>query len=87
MIPSDAPSISALSADEELRSQEYTLKLIHRGDMDGDGNWIPGPLWWPWHATETFDPHWLDKKLSGPHRPFPRLPYFPWLFYKMMTED
>ncbi len=59
---------------------------MRKGVADEDESWIPGPLWWAWNCTETFDNHWLAKGLPGPHRPFPRLPYFPWFFYKLLAE-
>lgn len=81
-----APSIAALQADLLARQKSRTLELIARGTKDANGNWIPGPLWWAWNTTETYDNHWTEKKLSGPHRVFPKLPYLSWLFYKFLTE-
>lgn len=72
--------------DETLAAQELTLHKMRFGAKGKDGYWIPGPLWWLWNCTETFDNHWIDKKLKSPHRPFPRLPYMPWLFAKMLQE-
>lgn len=72
--------------DARLFREELTLDRIARGIQGPKGEWIPGPLWWLWNCTETFDPHYLDKKLPSPHRSFPRLPYFPWLFAKMLQE-
>lgn len=72
--------------DRQINREEKTLGLIRYGAKDEHGYWIPGPLWWLWKATNTFDNHWLEKGFSGPHRPFPRLPYFQWLFAKMLAE-
>lgn len=79
-------SLKEAAVDREVWRQQSTLKRIARGVKGRDGYWIPGPLWWLWHCTETFDNHWLDKGLSGPHSPFPGLPYFKWLFARMLTE-
>jgi hypothetical protein len=75
-----------LSISKTLRDQDRTVEMIQRGYCDSKGFWIPGPLAWLWHCTETFDPHYLDKGFPSPHRPFPRLPYFPWLVAKMLQE-
>jgi hypothetical protein len=75
----------ALEAFREARYQA-TFSNMCRGVADDDGAWIPGPLWWLWNCTETFDNHWLEKGLSGPHRAFPRLPYFKWLFANILQE-
>jgi len=79
-------SAQRLAYDTLVHRQETTLDLIRHGKKDKDGYWIPGPLWWAWFCTETFDPHYLDKGLKSPHRTFPRLPYLPWLFAKLLTE-
>lgn len=60
--------------------------LILRGYVCEDKYWVAGPLYWPWNCTETFDNHWLQKGLDGPYHTFPRLPYLPWLFSRMVTE-
>ena len=68
-----------------IRWQDQTVGDILKGVVE-DKAWIPGPLWWAWHYTKTFDEHWLYKRLEGPYAPFPRLPYFPWLFSQMLTK-
>jgi hypothetical protein len=75
----------ALEAFREARYQA-TFSNMCTGVADDDGVWIPGPLWWLWNCTETFDNHWLNKGLPGPYRPFPRLPYMPWLFSGLLTD-
>src|SRR6267142_5443645 len=72
--------------DRQIKREQDTLDLIYHGTKDKEGHWIPGVLWWAWHATETCDYHYLDKGLADPYRPFPRLPYMPWLFTKLLTE-
>ena len=72
--------------DRQIKREQDTLDCIIHGVKGKDGYWIPGPLWWTWYATQTFDPHYLDKGLKSPHRTFPRLPYLPWLFTKLLTE-
>lgn len=72
--------------DETLAEQELTLHKMRFGAKGKDGYWIPGVLWWAQNCTETFDPHYLDKGLPTPNSPFPRMPYFPWLFAKMLQE-
>ncbi len=79
-------SAQRLAYDTLVHRQETTLDLIRHGKKDKDGYWIPGPLFWAWYETETFDPHYLDKGLKSPHRTFPRLPYLPWLFAKLLSE-
>jgi hypothetical protein len=75
-----------VSISKTLRDQDRTVEMIQRGYKNSKGFWVPGPLAWLWHCTETFDPHYLDKGLSSPHRAFPRLPYMQWLFTEMLTE-
>src|SRR5688572_19156849 len=69
-----------------LRWQEQVQTNILKGVVDDDKRWTPGPLWWAWNYTKTFDEHWLDKKLTGPYAPFPKLPYLPWLFSRMLMK-
>ena len=38
------------------------------------------PLYWLQTWTQTFDERWKEKGSQSPYRPFPKLPYFPWLF-------
>jgi len=72
--------------DRQIKREKDTLDLIRHGTKDKDGYWIPGPLWFAWYATQTCDYHYLDKGLATPYRSFPRLPYLPWLFAKLLTE-
>lgn len=44
------------------------------------------PLYWLQNWTETFDEKWREKGLLPPYRPFPRMPYFPFLFQLFQTE-
>src|SRR6266446_2660543 len=74
------------TVSETLWNQDATVRMIERGYKGRRGYWVPGPLAWAYHCTETFDPHYLDKGFPTPNRPFPRLPYFPWLFAKMLQE-
>lgn len=76
-----------LMASKRLWEDDEAMKCIQHGVKGEDGVWIPGPLWWLWNQTETFDNHWLEKGLAGPHRAFPHLPYMPWLFTQMLMGE
>src|SRR6266568_1032592 len=80
------PTPMYTQVDKTLAQEEFTYDRICHGMKDKKGFWIPGPLYWAWNCTQTFDPHYLEKGLATPHRSFPQLPYLPWLFYKMLTE-
>src|SRR5205085_5664114 len=66
--------------------QEDILRCMREGEVDTEtGQYVHGALWWVWNCTETFDEHWTAKGLKSPYSPFPRLPYLPWLFYRLAT--
>jgi hypothetical protein len=46
---------------------------------------VPGPLYWLQNHTETFDEKWKEHGLE-PYRPFPKLPYLPWLFNHFVKD-
>jgi hypothetical protein len=77
------PAVSRERVTYELRRADAALRLdyIRRGTP-----WIPAPLWWATHCTETFDEHWEAKGLAGPYRPFPGFSYMPWAFNLMLTR-
>jgi hypothetical protein len=81
-----APTPASTIYDQQRRRQDRTIECIRHGRQDANGYWIPGPLWWLQNCTETFDPHYLEKKLDSPHRAFPDLPYFPWFFSRLLTK-
>jgi hypothetical protein len=56
--------------------QEHILPRVLHGHGDR-----PGPLYWLQECTETYDEHWVQKGLASPYARFPRLPYWPWLFW------
>lgn len=68
-----------------LHKQTEITDAITNGIIE-NGQWIPGALFWATTFTQTFDEHWHDKQFSGPFRPFPRLPYMPFLFSRMATK-
>ncbi len=78
--PENARLRAQARAAFDLRCRECLEKIC-----GGDGH-VPGALWWLWNCTQTFDNHWLDKKLDGPHHRFPRLPYMLWLFHKLQRS-
>lgn len=80
------PTTGNVPPDLLTARKALTLELIARGMKDDSGIWVPGPLWWATRCTETFDNHYMDKGLKGPYRPFPQLPYLPWLFHKLLNE-
>lgn len=79
--------MSALLQAPYVESAERAaiLQGVKHGETLDNGLWIPGPLFWLWHCTETFDNHWLLKGLSSPYRAFPQHPYFPWMFYQLLA--
>jgi hypothetical protein len=79
-----APTLASWKRDENRATEELAIERITFGVKGKGGVWIPGPLWWAWYQTETFDPHYADKQLPSPHRPFPRLPYMPFLFTRFL---
>jgi hypothetical protein len=93
--PHESPS-TVQACQEILRSRDR-LKTIYEGatipmTQDAAGIWqpessvwVPGPLVWFWCYTKTYDEQWLENGLE-PYRPMARLPYFPWLFNRFLTE-
>ena len=70
-----------------LRSQSKILEKIRDGEVDPQtGEWVPGPLYWLWNQTKTFDEHWMSKGKKSPYAPFPLKPYMPCLFSRMSSN-
>jgi hypothetical protein len=56
--------------------QEHAPPRVLNGEPDR-----PGPLFWLQECTETYDEHWVNKDLTSPYAKFPKLPYWPRLFW------
>lgn len=68
-----------------ISRQSEILDTIRDGEIGANGEWVPGPLYWLWNFTKTFDEHWTSKGQGSPYAPFPKLPYMPWLLAEMCT--
>jgi hypothetical protein len=60
-----------------MNFREETLVRVREGHQERTG-----ALYWLEECTRTFDEHWQDKGLGGPHARFPKHDYWPAVFWE-----
>lgn len=82
--------LSRLTVQEKKRLHALLTESVFQEEvlpaiLNGDGV-RPAPLWWMQECTLTYDEKWREHGHDSPYRPFPRLPYFAWVFDLFLTQ-
>jgi hypothetical protein len=72
--------LQALLEEEDF--QDHVLPRVLNGEPG-----CPAPLWWMQECTKSYDEKWKAHGFDGPYQLFPKLPYLPWLFHNLQTEE